>query len=183
MHSAILMESMVVSFGTLWERLVENDMVLLFAQNTEKYCQEYGYQLPETITRDESEAILVGEKYLGLGYSDRIKHFAKKHLVDNLNPFKKERICASSWNSIDDLIRVRNHVAHRSSMSARSYRELLMTKYRCEEDIGVSNLLLSTQSKPGIFTPFNREKKFYELYIDALKNASQSIVRYLRSVI
>lgn len=182
---ALLIEGMALHVARSWENLVVEDMILLFAQDTETYCETFSYDLEPTITRNEAEAILIGKDYLDFKSFGNIIDFSKKHLVDVLNPFNQ--IPSAHQQLIDDLIIVRNHIAHRSRRSLRSYRNVL-TKYGLQGDKkpGYFLLFVPGQENPEEITMWIRgegKKRVFGLYIEALKSASESIVNYLESVV
>ena len=63
-------------------------MVTSLNRDSTKYSTEIGLKLRKHLTKDESEAILIGHRYIDFKSVDDVKRFAKKHLVDKFNPFK-----------------------------------------------------------------------------------------------
>ncbi|MFC1712713.1 hypothetical protein ACFL6S_03530 [Candidatus Poribacteria bacterium] len=183
-HKKILIEGMALHVARLWDNLVVEDMILLFAQNTEKYCESFAYGLEQTIARDEGEAILVGKEYLDFRSFSNIISFSKKHLVDALDPFRK--LSHDQRYLIDELMIVRNHIAHRSKKSLGSYKKLLAGyDIQIEKEPGYFLLYVPGQEDQDKIMMYERhgKKRIFMLYIEALRAISNEIVEYLEAVV
>jgi hypothetical protein len=183
-HKKILIEGMALHVARLWDNLVVEDMILLFAQNTEKYCESFAYGLEQTITRDEGEAILVGKEYLDFRSFGNIIDFSKKHLADALNPFLK--LSSDQRKLIGELMIVRNHIAHRSKRSLRSYKNVLAEyDIQSEKEPGYFLLFVPGQDNQDEIMMYERhgKKRIFMLYIEALRSISDEIVKYLKAVV
>ena len=174
---------MILHMAALWENVVVEDMIFLFAQDTQTFCSNFGYHMERSITPDEAEAILIGKDYLDFKSFGHIIKISKEYLKPELNPFKQ--IPTEFRNSIDELFIVRNHIAHMSRKSRRSYRKMTSKSEYGLGSIDVGQFLLSVPEhgdKAVVFDSAGR-KRIFELYIEALEHVSASIVAYLSDII
>lgn len=99
---------------------------------------------------------------LGLGYLDfrsigKIKKIGHDVLVDAHNPFK--RIPQSAGIKIDEFYKIRNYVAHYSSLSKRSLMKIYKEKYGMQRFREPGNFLIAQDRE-------SRQIRFSN-YIDA----------------
>lgn len=83
----VLLEGLVLHLTAIWEALVTNTIVLLFAQDTSNYSRRFDYRLEKTISVDVAWAIVIGDRYLDFGTFAYIKSIEKKFLAQDLRPF------------------------------------------------------------------------------------------------
>ena len=59
-----LLEAFVLRIAVRWEVLVIQDIIASLNHDSSKYSAEIGLNLKRHLTKDESEAILVGHRYI-----------------------------------------------------------------------------------------------------------------------
>lgn len=161
-----LLEAFVLKIAVKWEVLVIQDIITSLNHDSIKYSKEIGLKLRKHLTKDESEAILIGHRYIDFKSVDDVKKFAKRHLSDKFNPFKL--IDNASAKKINHFFAIRNYLAHYSSYSKRKYRTVLINDYN-----------LRRVCEPGAFLlKIDKETKLYR-WVDFIKTFL-SISRLMR---
>jgi len=122
-----LVEALVLRCAVRWEVLVEDDIIASLNRDSSFYAKALGLRLRKHFTRDETEAMVIGHKYLDFKSVAHIKDFAKKHLVPKYNPFNS--VNKEMAETIDDFMKMRNFLSHYSSYSKRSYRAMMKRKH------------------------------------------------------
>jgi len=142
-----LLEAFVLKIAVKWEVLAIQDMITSLNRDSTRYSAEIGLKLRKHLTKDESEAILIGHRYIDFKSVGEVKKFAKKHLADKFNPFKL--IDNDSSKKIDHFFAIRNYLAHYSSYSKRKYKAILTKDYnlrrKCEPGVFLSKVDKKTQ--------------------------------------
>ena len=122
-----LVEALVLRCAVRWEILVEDDIITSLNRDSSVYSESLGLRLRKHLTRDESEAMLIGHRYLDFKSVEDVKKFAKRNLVTRYNPFKV--IPKQIADKIDEFMIMRNLLAHYSGLAWRSYRRMMAKKY------------------------------------------------------
>ena len=144
-----LLEAFVLRVAVRWEVLVIQDIITSLNRNSSKYSAEIGLNLNRHLTRDESEAILIGHRYIDFKNAHQVIDFSKRHLVDRLNPFKL--IDPNISKKIDQFFTMRNYLAHYSSYARRKYKRMITKDYK-----------LNRVYEPGAFlSKVDKKSKLY----------------------
>jgi len=122
-----LVEALVLRCAVRWEVLIEDDIIASLNHDSSAYANNLGLRLRKHLTRDESEAMIIGHRYMDFKSVADVKKFAKKYLVPKYNPF--EHIPSPNAEKIDEFMIFRNFLAHYSGYSKRAYRKMMVKKY------------------------------------------------------
>lgn len=144
-----LIEALVLRTAVRWEVLVEDDIITSLNRDSSAYADFMGLRLKKHLTRDESEAILIGHRYLDFRSVGDIKSFTKKYLVPTYNPF--EAITPQIAEKIDEFMIVRNLLAHYSGHSWRAYRGMMAKKYEYKRIPEPGAFLIKPNPKTGTY--------------------------------
>ena len=152
-----------------WERLVDDLIVDCLNQDTSRYAESTGYNLPKHVSLDVCKAIIFGYRYLDFRSIDELKRNSKKLLVDECNPFLA--ITHASGKKIDEFCKIRNYVAHRSDSAKRSLMKIYKNNYGMKRFIEPGSFLLA----------INQVEKIPRLgvYINNFKFVAHTMLRYL----
>jgi len=142
-----LVEAFVLRVAVHWEILVEDDIIASLNRDSSVYSSELGLRLRKHLTRDESEAILIGHRSLDFKSVGDAKKFAKRYLVDRYNPFKL--IPKDIASKIDRFFVIRNYLAHYSSSSKRAYTRMIKNFYGLRKIPEPGNFLIAISKKTG----------------------------------
>lgn len=125
------------------------------SKNTKALSEHLSLQLPETISIDESVAILNGTGYFDLRNTQNLIKLSKKILVQKYNPFIY--INKNNCKIIDEFYTIRNYIAHKSKSSARSLMNMYKINYGFNEfhEPGKFFLMYDASSKELKFDYFN----------------------------
>jgi hypothetical protein len=162
-----VLEALVLRIASLWDVLVEDDLVDALNKDASRYGHELGLKLRKHLSRDECEAIFVGHGYLDFRSVGEAQKFAKRFLVDKHNPFKL--IPRDAARLINQFFVIRNYLSHYSSRSRRAYEQMLRSEY------GLQRI-----AEPGVFfLARNRRTRNLRLvdYLNAFEKASQEMRR------
>ena len=141
-----LVEALVLRIAALWETLVLEDLVDSLNRDPSKYAAETGLRLRRHLSRDECEAIIVGDGYRDFRSVDSAIDFAKKHLADAHNPFKL--VPKHTIRPINEFCgTVRNYLSHYSSFARRRYHRMLTNQYGLKRMREPGDFLLATNKK------------------------------------
>jgi len=160
-----VLEAFVLRIAVRWEVLVIQDIIASLNRDSSKYSAEIGLNLKKHLTRDESEAILIGHKYIDFKNTQQAIDFSKRHLVDKLNPFKL--INSNISKKIDQFFTMRNYLAHYSSYAERKYKRMIIKEYK-----------LTRIYEPGAFlSKVDKKTKIYRWadFITTFIRCSQSM--------
>ena len=165
---AIFVEMFAIRLYTYWEAFVGEEIIYCFRKDTSKFCNERGLNIGKRLTLDESIAILSGVRYLDFKSTGDIKNFCNRYLVDKYSPFKY--ISPKNCKLIDDFIKIRNFITHRSRHSMFAYKKVL-------EKYNLKKLLY-----PGYFLMAHDQKKNmrFRYYIDAMFKANHEMRKGLK---
>lgn len=156
-------EAFVLRLVTLWEVFIEEMFVACLSRDSRLYADFRDVTLRKHLSYDEAYAVLTGLSYLDFHGVGDVKGRARQLLV--VNPF--EGIPSRAADKIDELLAMRNYLAHYS----RPSRQKLLAIYR-------SNYGMQRFREPGDFLWANigpgRPIRF-SLYIKALRDASAGI--------
>ena len=142
-----LVEAFMLKVAVSWEVLVEDDIIASINRDSSAYSSELGLRLRRHLTRDESEAILIGHRFLDFRSVGEVKSFAKRYLVDEYNPFKL--IPRNIVSKIDQFIIIRNYLAHYSSSSMRAYNRMIKNCYNLNKIPEPGAFLIATSKRTG----------------------------------
>lgn len=167
-EKSILVEMFAIRLYSYWEVFVGDEIISCFRKDTSKFCNEQGLSIYKRLTLDESRAILSGVRYLDFKSTGDIKYFCKRYLVDKYNPF--QYISSKNNELIDELIKIRNYITHRSRHSAIAYKKIL-EKYNLKKFLSPGNFLMA----------FDKEQNIrFGYYIFAMYNASKEMKKGLK---
>lgn len=164
-----LLEALLLRVVTRWERLVENDIITSLNRDSSQYGHALDLQLPKHPRRDECEAILLGTKYLDFKSAGNVKSFGRQYLVRRYNPF--EALTPDLIEKIDEILVIRNLLAHDSSRAWRSYRSTMRKRHRFKRIPNPGKYLMTRNPRTG-------DERWAEAYL-TLQKASE---RMLKSV-
>ncbi len=160
-----LVEALVLRCATRWEVLVSADLVAGLNRDPSAYADSVGLRLRKHLSYDESEAIIIGHRYLDFKSVGDSKRFAKKYLVSQYNPF--QAITSKMEKRIDEFMTMRNLLAHYSHYAWRSYRKMMTREYSYER-----------VREPGAFLiTVNRRTDYYRWseYLDNFLHCSEKM--------
>jgi hypothetical protein len=143
-----LLEALVLRVSTRWENLIEADIVASLNHDSSAYAARLGLRLRKHLSRDECEAIVVGHRYLDFRSFGQVKGFARKYLVEELNPF--EAITPFIARKMDEFFMMRNYLAHYSSYARRTYYNHMREKYNYKRVPEPGAFLLSKRARSEI---------------------------------
>jgi hypothetical protein len=127
-EKAEFLEAFLLRVVTRWEYLIEKDILISVNHDSSKYANYLGLVLPKHLSMDECEAIITGHRYLDFKSVGDVKSFGKKYLVPEFNPFTA--ITTNNSKIIDELIIMRNYLAHYSNYSRRTYYNYMRKKLK-----------------------------------------------------
>ena len=166
---AILVEMFAIRLYTYWEVFVMDEIISCFRKDTSKFCDEQDLNIGKRLTIDESMAILSGVRYLAFKSTGDIKNFCKRYLVDKYNPFKY--ISPKNCELIDDFIKIRNYITHRSRHSSFVYKKVL-EKYNLKRLLYPGYFLMAYDHKKNMMR--------FGYYIIAMRSASEEMKKGLK---
>jgi hypothetical protein len=144
-----LLEAFVLRIAARWEVLIIQDIVTSLNHDASTYANKIGLCLRKHLTKDESEAIFIGHKFVDFKSVGDIKGFGKKYLSYKYNPFKK--INSTIARNIDQFFTIRNYLAHYSSYARQKYKYMMIKNYN-----------LKRICEPGVFlSKINKRTKKY----------------------
>lgn len=156
-----ILESLVIRLCALWEAFVEGEMIDCLNIDSSRCREELKLRLPNHLSRDLCEAILIGHGYLDFRSVSDIKGFAKRVLPEDVNPFKL--IKPAAGKRIDELYIMRNYLSHYSSKSRRALHRMYQDSWK-----------LRNFCQPGDFLIAYKGKRLVQ-YIEALLSASEQM--------
>jgi len=160
-----LLEALVLRIATLWDGLVEEDLIDALNKDPSKYAKEVGLRLRKHLSKDECEALLVGHRYLDFKSVDNVQQFAKRYLADAHNPFKLiPRECAKL---INQFFTIRHYLNHDSSFARRNYERMLNNQHGLRKMREPGDFLLATNRQTGNIRLID--------YLNAFERASQEM--------
>lgn len=142
-----LIEAVVLRWTVRWERLIVSDIITSLNRNSSQYAKELGLRLRKHLTRDEAEGMLLGHRFIDFRSVNELKSFGKRYLVAKYNPFKA--ISSDVGDKIDQIVTMRNYLAHYSSKAWRTYKEMMRKKYRLKRISEPGTFLISINRKTG----------------------------------
>lgn len=143
-----LVEALVLRCATRWEVLVEADIIASLNRDLSAYADTVGLRLKKHLSRDESEAIIIGHRYLDKSVGNT-KTFAKKYLVSQYNPF--QAITSKMEKRIDEFMTMRNLLAHYSHYAWRKYRKMMTEKYSYKRVPEPGAFLITANPRTGAY--------------------------------
>lgn len=161
-----LVEALMLRIASLWDMLVEEDLIDALNKDPSKYAEELQLRLRKQYSRDECEALLVGTRYLDFKSVEQVQDFAGRYLVDEHNAFRL--IPADSRTLINEFtVTMRNYLTHYSSFTRRAYERLMKKKCRFKNIRQPADFLVARSRQSG-----NRR---LDDYLDAFFTASEEM--------
>lgn len=165
-----LIEALVLRCAVRWEVLVEDDIITSLNRDSSVYANNLGLHLRKHLTRDESEAIIIGPRYLDFKSVNNINSFGKKYLVPAYNPFTA--ITPKIAEKIDEFMTIRNLLAHYSSYAWRTYRKMMIKKsYKRIPEPG--SFLIAVSPRTGAY----RWSDYLINFLECSKKMRKKVVR------
>lgn len=164
-----LVEAFVLKVATVWENLIEEDIITSLNRDSSVYGEYLGLRIRKHLTRDECRAIIVGHTYLDFKSVGNLKNFAKKHLAPTQNPFKA--ITTQTAKKIDEFMAMRNVIAHYSDFAWRSYMKRLKDKYNYKRVPEPGDFLIAVDPK----TTEYRWSKYFRAFLKCSEKMRNSV--------
>jgi len=158
-----LLEAFVLRLVTLWEVFVENVVVACLNRDTSQYAKSRGLVLRKHLSADECRAILTGLGYFDCRSVGEIQGIGRQVLV--VNPFAV--IPKPTCRKIDELIIMRNYLAHYSGKAKRRLDTVYKNTYHMKQFRQPGNFLWADTKQGG-------QMRFYG-YLDALSDAASAM--------
>ena len=152
-----------------WELLIEDILIACLNCDTTQYAKDKAISLPKKLSRNTCKCLLSGLGFFTYQGMANIRGVAKKNLVNKYNPFPK--ISPENATRIDEFLKLRNYIAHKSQKSQQSLMKIYKNAYR-----------LKNFQKPGAFLlAFDRQtdQVRFANYIDALNNGALEMAEFL----
>ena len=146
----LLLESLILRACALWEKFIENQLILLVKFSSYKFKQEMGLSHKTKLDLNLIRAILFSDIYRDFHDIDRSKSFFKKYIDEKNNSF--EKIPNEQLKSIQFIYKIRNYLSHYSDFSKKKLFDAYKKEYR-----------LKRFFEPGQFLFKQKGKKFQDL--------------------
>ncbi len=164
-----LYEAFVLKVQVTWELLVEDILIACLNCDTTQYAKDKAISLPKKLSRNTCKCLLSGLGFFTYQGMAHIRGIAKKNLVSKHNPFSK--ISRENATRIDEFLKLRNYIAHKSQKSQQSLMKIYKSAYR-----------LKNFQKPGAFLLAHdrqTDQVRFANYIDALNNGALEMAEFL----
>lgn len=166
----VLIESVVLRLYAEWMGFVEEVMVECLNRDSTRYADYAELDLPKHMDGDMCRAALYGIQYQELGEIGKISDYSRKVLVPSCNPFL--HIPAGSVRALEELAKIRNHLAHYSAFAERVLRrKIYRDRFRFKRFREPGAVLLSRDEQV-------RLPRFFR-YIVAFLDAALSMAKFL----
>ena len=154
-----LLEAFVLRLVTSWDVFVRDLFVDCLNKDAAKYADYMGLRLKKHLSIDECQAMLTGLGYFEFRGVTEARNAAGHVLV--VNPFPA--IPNPSIKKIDELVAIRNYLAHYSGRAQRALQRVYTGRYR-----------MSTFRRPGEFLYADTKpgQIRFVTYVKALADAS-----------
>ena len=162
-----LLEAFALRLVTLWEVFVEDVVVACLNRDTSKYAEFRGLVLRKHLSADECRAMLTGLGYFDCRSVGEIQRIARQVLV--FNPFAV--IPKAESRKIDELMIMRNYLAHYSGKAKRTLNNVYKNTYHMQRFREPGNFLWANTRRGG-------QMRFY-VYLDALHDAASAMRVFL----
>jgi hypothetical protein len=113
-------ESVLLRLCAHWEFFVNEHIVACINSDHSKLSDFFGVKIPRHPSKDLCHALLFSGSYRDFKSFGDLKGFSKKILPDQSNPFLK--VPKEHADRIDEVHKLRNYLAHYSSVSKRSVK-------------------------------------------------------------
>ena len=121
----MLIEALLLRACALWEKFIENEIVLLITLDPSKLLKEFDLPPTTNINSKLVRAIIFSDHYRDFRDIDRSMGFFERVIVDKYNSFKK--ITTPQKQKINFTYKLRNYLAHYSEFSKthllRAYKQ------------------------------------------------------------
>ena len=156
-----IFEAFVLRIDAIWGIFVEQLLIDCLNRDTSQYARHTGTALPKHLPKEQCMAMLLGLGYLDFRSIGEIKKIGRDVLVDVNNPFKG--IPQSAGSKIDEFYKIRNYVAHYSSLSKRSLMKVYKEKYGMKRFREPGDFLMAQDRKSGQIRFSNYVDAFIEV--------------------
>jgi hypothetical protein len=151
-------ESVLLRLCAYWESFVEEHLVDCINVDHSKLKEYFHVAIPANPSKGLCQALILGPGYKDFRSMADMKGFAKAILDDSSNPFLS--ISKPHAKGIDEVYKIRNYLAHYSSVARRSLHAMYRNEY------GMTRFL-----EPGQFLLGYKAKRLWS-YFDDFKGAS-----------
>jgi hypothetical protein len=162
-----LLEAFALRLVTLWEVFVEDVVVACLNRDTSKYAEFRGLVLRKHLSADECRAMLTGLGYFDCRSVGEIQRIGKQVLV--INPFAV--IPKAVSRKIDELMIIRNYLAHYSRKAKRALERVYRNTYGMQRFREPGDFLWADTQRGG-------GMRFY-VYLNALRDAASAMRTWL----
>lgn len=156
-----LIESVLLRLCANWERFVDEHLVDCVNVDYSKLGEFFGVPIPRNPSHSLCQALIIGSGYLDFRSFGDLKGFTRKVLPDASNPFLA--VSQAHSNKIDESFKLRNYLAHYSSVARRSLDRMYKKVYRLKRFV-----------EPGRFLIAYEGRRLWK-YFDAFQGASQEM--------
>jgi len=160
-----LLEAFVLKIVASWEVFVDDLMVDCLNRDSSQYAEYMQLRLAKHLPRPVCEAMLSGLGYTNFRSVSDIKKVARNVLTAANNPFKA--IPAPDTDMIDEFTKMRNYLAHYSTVARRSLHTSYKRRHKLTNFREPAEFLYATNHK-------TRQIRFGD-YVDAYINASKAM--------
>lgn len=163
----LCLEGLALLLASYWEELIDDDFVDALNRDTRQYAAHVGVTLPKNLSRDICFRLLVGSGYLDFRSVEELQRQARNLLVQANNPFRHIRPLFRQV--INDFLRLRNYLAHRSQKAYRAYSQMLSDRYQYQRSISPGQFLRVQLAQP-------RQRR-YSYFVDVFRQTSEAMRR------
>lgn len=158
-----LSEMTLVGSVTTWERFAFETMLVRLHRDTSRLAETLDLPLPHYLPVGVCEAILAGVRYFDPRSVEELKGAARRYLVPAHNPF--ERVPAEAARRIDEAVKIRDFVVHRSRHAERAFLRVLERR-EYQRFVPPGRFLVASDAggKPRLLD-----------YLDAMREASRAM--------
>ena len=164
-----LVEAFVLKVATVWENLVEEDIITSLNRDCSVYGEYLGLRIRKHLNRDECRAIIIGHNYLDFKSIGNLKSFAKKYLAPAQNPFAA--ITSQATKKIDEFMIMRNVIAHYSDLAWRSYNKKMKEEYNYKRVPEPGDFLIAVDTRTNEY----RWSKYFGTFLKCSEKMRNSV--------
>ncbi len=164
-------EAFVLRIAARWENLCVEDVITSLNLDSNVYAKALNLRLRKHLTRDECKAILYGHRYIDFKSVGDLKKFGKNYLNPIYDPFSG--IQKKESEKIDEFFTIRNFLAHYSEFSKRSYRKMMIEKYKYLK-VPEPGYFLNSITRDGYFR--------WSDYLVSFQNASADMMKIIGQI-
>lgn len=154
-------ESVLLRLTAHWERFVDEHLIDCVNADHSQLNEFLGVTIPPNPTKNMCQAVMFGGGYRDFKNFGDLKGFTKRVLPEQSNPFLA--VGASDARKIDEVYKIRNYLAHYSTLARRSLNRVYKDQYK-----------LARFQEPGRFLLAGDAKRLWA-YFDAFESASKTM--------